>query len=1004
MIFRDCFKGDTTVNLENVIENLKNDLKFSKKVIHIEEIPAREAEYCDIPNLPNKISNFLDKENIKLFKHQCELINFIRKGKNVIITTPTASGKTLAFSLPILEKFNDDLNATALFLYPKNSLINDQYEKFLKYQEKTGMCLNHFKYTRDTNPKERPQIREKVKMLLTNTYMLHQILYWHFQWCDFYSNLKYVVIDEAHEYNGVFGSEVALLIRRLRRIANFYGSNPQFILSSATLPNPLEFSEQLIGKKFELVNEDTSSCGRKFMVFYNPYVEEENPSTEMDTRDLFVVFTINGFQTLCFRRSNDKVEKTIPLIKKYLKTKKPELEDMIASYRAGYNPEDRKRIETKLKNKELIGITSTNALEAGIDIGSLDVVIISEYPGTCMATWQQAGRAGRGTDDSSVVFIASKDPLNQYIVKNPEFILGKPHENATIDLKNEYLLKKHVKCAAAELSVTPYEAEYYFGLNHQDITRFEEEGILKAGFIGWDYINSNVNENPAFKEQLGNITDSDFKVIHNGKIKENISKEDAYKIAYKGAVYRNQGKFVVKNFDLETKKIELKKIKKKDIKTNWGSWKKTEVKVSKTLKTKNYDSLKLYFGELEMVKTFFTYEKVNGHRTNFKELEVPPVTFLTKGLWLKIPEHILQKLENKFSSTEIIKMSVNGVLSSLTAMFPYYVLCGKDDIGGHYNQNKKKKDIFEEDILFFYDTAPGGVGLVEKGIEKFPELIQLTLDMVKECKCEDGCGSCIYSNPYTINYFGKMNKKGTIFLFEQLLEELKPENDEVKTLNTLENTTETRSLEPKENSKDKTSHIFTLLHDRDSKNRAHAAYLLGERGDPKYVDVLCKATEDIDGNVRRLSASALGKIGDKKAENSLIKLLKDEKPQVRQYAAKALRKIDSNDNLRHRNPNEEESIKTQNNNDIISTLENDRDSKNRAHAAYLLGETGNPEYVDVLCKATEDIDGNVRRLSASALGKIGDKRAKNALIKLLKDEKPQVRQYALKALGKIASK
>lgn len=756
-------------NKENIIENLKDDKNFSKKVVHIEEIPAKEGEYCELGGLPDQISLFLKDENIKLFKHQCELTKHIRKGKNVIITTPTASGKTLAFSLPILEKFATDSHATALFIYPANALINDQLKKLIEYEKKTNISLDAFSYNKDTEKADRKDIRYNARTLLTTPHMLHLILFWHFQWCNFYSNLKYVVIDEAHEYSGVFGSNVALLIRRLRRIANYYGADPQFILSSATLANPIEFSEQLVGEKFELINEDASNRGRKYFVMYNPYVEEEHPSIEYDTRDLFSMLILNGLQTLCFTKTKYRAEKTISMVESYLKKNNPEIISKIAPYRAGYTSEERKNLEKGLKNKDLIGVTSTNALELGVDLGSLDAVIISSYPGTMISTWQQAGRAGRGTDDSLVIFLASDDPLNQCIVKKPQFILDKGHENAIIDLNNEYIMKNHIQCAVSELTLTNEDAEKYFGLNNSDLENFEQEGFIRSGIMGWDYkgrYKSFNHDNPAFKHKLKHIDVAEFKLVYNGRVLESVSREEGYGLSYIGASYRIKGKkYVVKNFNLNNGIIRLEK---KDVKTNRGSWKKINLEILEKLKTKKYDTLKLHFGELEVDKTFYTYEIVKGRRTNFKKMDVKPVTFITKGLWIEIPDSIINELKNQFSATKITEMSINGVVRSLSSMFPYYVLCSRCDLEGFYD---KDYQYMQSDTIFFFDTHPGGIGLAEKGLETFPDLVKITLNMVKDCKCKDGCALCIYSNPCGINY-QKLHKKGTIFLLEKILEEI----------------------------------------------------------------------------------------------------------------------------------------------------------------------------------------------------------------------------------------
>jgi DEAD/DEAH box helicase domain-containing protein len=686
----------------------------------------------------------------------------VRDGQNVIITTPTASGKTLAFSLPILESYATDDNATSLFIYPANALIADQLAKLQEYEMDTGIRVDAYSYNNDTPQDQRRFIRDKVRTLLITPHMLHLILYWKHQWSSFFSNLKYVVIDEAHEYSGVFGSNVALLLRRLRRITNFYGTDPQFILSSATLANPLEFSQLLVGKKFQLIDQDTSASGTKHMVFYNPFHVMEKNSIRMDTRDLLSMFLLNDIQTLCFTKTKNDAEKIISMTRRYLEKSNPEQSQLLSSYRAGYNTEVRRDIEKRLKSRELMGVTCTNALELGVDIGSLDAVIISSYPGSLISTWQQAGRAGRGVKDSIVVFVASEDPLNQYIVKHPQYILSRGNENATLDLKNENLLKKHLYCACSELTLTSDDLEKYFDADDSQLNTLQQEGKISKKDNGWEYIDNQFN-NPAFNEKIKYIAPAEFKVKYKGNILETITKEDAYSISYEGAVYRHEGhRYTVKRFKLNKKIILLEDYKE----SSKHSWKKTEIKNRTARENKEIGPLNLQFGEITVKKSYWTYEEHDGKRNNFKELDIPPTTFKTNALWFEIPKSFINDLKNSNSSIDKNE-SVDGVRSALIAMFPLHVLCGRCDILGYYNQ----KDPLEN-YIYFYDNHPGGVGLAEKGMETFPQLVKITRDMVKKCNCKTGCAKCILSAPCGVHR-GKINKKGTIFLLQKIYQEIK---------------------------------------------------------------------------------------------------------------------------------------------------------------------------------------------------------------------------------------
>lgn len=883
--------------IKNVLENFMDDKDLSKNVEFIKEIPPKKGRYGYLNDLNPLLIDYLNSKNIKLYEHQCQVTNFIRQGKNVIITTPTASGKTFAFTLPVLEKFADNKQATALYLYPAKALSNDQLSKFKKYEKETKIQLDPYVYDGDTKKKNRPFIRSRVRTLISNPHMLHLILGWHEKWARFYSNLKYVILDEAHVYRGVFGSNVALLLRRMERICSYYGSDPQYILSSATLDNPIEFSEKLVGKKFELVSDDYSASGKKSFVFYNPYKTTEEPSITRDTRSILSMLLLNDLQTLCFTRTKAKAETVADNTKKYLKTQEKKflneeneympLWKRIVPYRAQYRPHIRRAIEYGLKSRKCLGVVTTNALELGIDIGSLDAVIISSYPGTLISTWQQAGRAGRKDKESLVVLLAEKDPLNQYIIKNPRYFLDASHEKAVVDLSNEYVNFNHIRCAASEIPITMDEIQKYFPFNKS--TDYLEKLGLKNVNNKWEYMGNN----PAKEFQLKKFSGEEFKIIYESPKdskkyrEEKISKEEAYLLAYPEATHKYMGTtYVIKNLDLNKKIIKMKKQK---VDSHFSSMKKYNLKVLNTIKTKKMGLLTIYFGKLEINTEFLKYNSYKGKRDNYEKIDVPDITFTTKGMWINIPDSILHDLKLFFKMEdyeEILKESISGLAHSITAMFPIYVLCDRCDINGvstPYHEDTQNASIF------IYDSHEGGIGLSERGLEFFKDLISLTLDMVQKCNCKDGCGHCIHSSLCNVDPKPR-SKLGTIFLLKKLLECC----EEPSNLQIPISSIESKDFEKSNDfNKDSQLQLSVLLNDNYKTKRAHAAYVLGEIGDPEFVDDLCKATKDVDGNVRRLSASALGKIGDKRAKSALVKLLKDEKPQVRQYAAKALGKIGS---------------------------------------------------------------------------------------------------------------
>jgi DEAD/DEAH box helicase domain-containing protein len=394
---------------------------YKKQIVHTEEIPAQEACFGELEKpLPENIQSCLLNRKIKLYSHQAEAINKARQGKNVVIVTPTASGKTLAFNIPVLEAITKDKKATALYLYPTKALTNDQLKVLRELEQETGIEAYPNVYDGDTPQHQKANIRETSKIILTNPYGLHQYLPWHYKWRSFLQNLKFIIIDEAHVYRGVFGSNVAMLLRRLMRICSYYNAHPQIILASATIANPEEHAKKLTGRDFEIISLDGAPRGKKSFLFWNPpFIDATNTirrSTHQETKDLLTLNVLNNLQTLCFTTSRQMAELITRWTKEELKRRSPKLSSSVTAYRAGYLPQERREIENRLKSKDLIGVVSTNALELGIDIGSLDSVIISGYPGTVISTWQQAGRAGRSNTDSLVTLVAFQNPLDQYFM------------------------------------------------------------------------------------------------------------------------------------------------------------------------------------------------------------------------------------------------------------------------------------------------------------------------------------------------------------------------------------------------------------------------------------------------------------------------------------------------------------------------------------------------------------------------------------------------------------
>ena len=502
--------------------------------------------------LGDTLESYLSHCRIRLYSHQCEAVNRIRTGKNVIITTPTASGKTLAFNIPVFEGLEADPEARALYIYPTKALSNDQLATLEQMAQFTGISARPAIYDGDTPQSKRAAIRQNARIIISNPHELHQVLSFHTKWHPFFSHLKFIVIDEAHRYRGVFGSHIALLLRRLVRLCHFYGSAPQFILSTATLANPLEFAGKLTGLPFDLVDEDGSPHGRKHFVLYNPFYDGIGErSTYQETKDLLVSCVKENLQVLCFTGSRKMTELVTLWAREDIRRSSARLAESISAYRAGYLPEERRAIERQLKEGSIKGVVSTNALELGIDIGSLDAVVIAGYPGTMMSTRQQAGRAGRKGDDSIAILVAFANPLDQYFMHHPHHFFSRSHEHAIIDTGNPYIVSGHLLCAAAELPLRETHDREYFGESFPELLSELASGdLIRKTSRGWVYSGRG---RAADAVRLDGIPGSTFRIVCRGRLLETMDRTQAYREAHTGAIMLHQGEtYIVSEMDLET--------------------------------------------------------------------------------------------------------------------------------------------------------------------------------------------------------------------------------------------------------------------------------------------------------------------------------------------------------------------------------------------------------------------------------------------------------------------
>ena len=748
--------------IEDFIKNIKQMQSYKKQIVHIQKIPAQKADFGKLEKpLPENIQNCLLNREIVFYSHQAEAINKVRQGKNVVIVTPTASGKTLAFNIPVLEALTGDPNATALYLYPTKALTNDQLKVLRELEKDIGIKASPNIYDGDTPQSQRASIRENSKIILSNPYGLHQYLPWHYKWRTFLKNLKFVIIDEAHVYRGVFGSNVAMLLRRLMRICSYYNADPQIILSSATIANPEEHAKRLTGKDFEVISKDGAPKGKKTFIFWNPpFIDNDNTirrSTHQETKDLLTLSILKNLQTLCFTTSRQMAELITRWTKEELRQRSPKLQNLITAYRAGYLPQERRQIENRLKNKDLIGVVSTNALELGIDIGSLDSVIISGYPGTVISTWQQAGRAGRTNAESLVTLVAFQNPLDQYFMKHPDDFFGRPHEQAIIDLHNQYISLGHIMCAASELPITDNDRKFFPELFSESIHALEQQHLVRKTPRGYVYSGT---ARPVEVVNLESISDKTVTVLSKGNVLETLPLNKAYEEAHEGAVLLHQGEtYISEELNLETLTA---KVRQEDVNYYTEVLRDVDVKIKKTFQEKQ-EKVKIGLGELTITETYHQYlTKTYDEVIKRLPLDLPLLTFTTVGLWFLVPDKLRKELESQNLDFD---GGLHAVEHAMIAMSPIFAMCDRWDIGGLSTPLHPDTG---EPTIFIYDGFEGGIGISENLYANIKLLWEKTLQLIDNCECKEGCPSCIYS-PKCGNENEPLDKKAARIILKHLI-------------------------------------------------------------------------------------------------------------------------------------------------------------------------------------------------------------------------------------------
>jgi len=757
----------------------------------VKHIPAQEGRFAEYPPgvHPGLLSALKQKGYQKLYSHQRTSWEILQGGGHIVVVTPTASGKTLCYNLPVLNAIMGDPASRAIYLFPTKALAQDQRAEL---DEVIGLLPEGVRihtYDGDTPQDARKAIRSIGQIILTNPDMLHTgILPHHTKWINLFKNLKYIVVDELHNYRGIFGSHLANVLRRLKRVAQFYGANPQFILCTATIANPVEVAERMIEEPVVLIDDNGAPRGEKFFIFYTPPVVNKflgiRRSYINEARRVAGVFLRNKLQTIVFAQSRLNTEVLLTYLKEDIETA-IQNEGLVRGYRGGYLPLKRREIEKGLREGKILGVVSTNALELGIDIGSLDVAVLAGYPGTIASTWQRAGRAGRKTGKSAAVLVASSSPLDQFIVNHPDYFFTKSPEKALINPDNLSILVSHVECAAFEL---PFgDGETFGKLDISGVLKFlEEEKLLHHSQEKWYWTS---DAYPADGVSLRSISSDNFVVVDatdETKVIAEVDFTSALTTLHPKAIYLCEGEqYFVEKLDFEERKAYVKKT---DVDYFTDAIDYTKIKILDVFNKKKLDRCLISHGEVHVATQVVGFKKIKlftQENVGAGNLSLPQNEMHTTAYWLTVPAPLLQSLP--FSSEEKIN-GLFGLAYLLHHVSPLFMMCDLHDVGVSVGDNLTGESVPPRDIplriatfdenpvfiepefepnIFIYDNFPGGIGLSPALFDLEKDLLRHSLKTINVCPCKEGCPSCVGPSRET----GRQAKQVAQEILRGLLEE-----------------------------------------------------------------------------------------------------------------------------------------------------------------------------------------------------------------------------------------
>ncbi len=749
------------------LKDLQRAPFYRGQIAHVESIPARSARYgaLERPLAPDLEARLAALGVSRLYAHQAEAVNAARDGEHVTVVTATASGKTLCYNLPVLDAILDDPRARAFYLFPTKALAQDQLGKLNDF----GLfpAVRFGTYDGDTSAEDRRFIKRGAHIVLTNPDMLHLgILPYHASWSGFLANLKYVVVDEMHSYRGVFGAHVAHILRRLRRACAFYGADPQFLCCSATIANPDDLTERLTGVQPVVIDGNGAPSGPRTFVFWNPPFTDETQahrrSAHMEATHLFTDLVTQGVRNITFARARKSAELILRYARAEFDQTQPALTARITSYRAGYTVKERRAIEQNLFSGQLIGVTATNALELGVDVGGLDATVLTGYPGTVASTWQQAGRAGRGGDESLSVLVAFDNPLDQFLMRHPEYFFGRPHERAVVDPDNRRIVAQHLQCAAYERSLTRDDLSRFGPSAPIALATLEEDGKLVFHGGRWRYAGMDY---PAAKVNIRSASDATYKIMDadTNRLVGTVEGAIAFKTVHAGAVYLHQGEtYVIERLDIPALTAWARQVE-----ANYytEAAENSHIVILDKKRERALGQTMAYFGEVVVTNKVMGYRRKKHYSDEVLEivdLNLPEQTFETEAFWFTVPpEQMIALVEAGFD----LGGSIHAVEHAAIGMMPLLSTCDRWDVGGVSHPEHPDTTL---PTVFIYDAYAGGVGIAEASYAGLQELLGATRALIADCPCADGCPSCVQS-PKCGNNNQPLDKRGAQHLLALLL-------------------------------------------------------------------------------------------------------------------------------------------------------------------------------------------------------------------------------------------